>query len=257
MRSSDDSNDLESNLFLFKGDPTTRKTANLSSFPNLGLFDVDGKRASIKVASPDAKYQFEAYGPEDFSKFRKDIKDVKNNNPFKNGGTFCVDSLTSIVKMILTYSLGIKGSNAKPQAESKVGELTIANWDDYKAESAALNELISDLKTISLQGTKVILIAHVTSTSEVKVDGKNVVFRRLMTAAKEPSIYIPSQCQEIYHFYLKPSLEVSKPPRYIIKTRSTDIDYAASSFPWMPDEVDVTDGKLYQRMVELSKGVWK
>lgn len=236
----------DANLFLFKGDPTTRKTANAGSFGEpgkpFGVADIDGKVGSIKVAHPDKKFQYDYFSPTEYVRLTDYIESIVDRNPFQ-GGTFVFDSFTSFVKMSIGYAISMR-SGKRGKDEPQVGDTDIAGWPEYNFETAVLDNMMACLRELS-KSCKVIVTGHVIGT-EVKVeDGAKVIYRPIFTAGKKPAIFLPGQFKEIYHFYQEKT--ASGVAKYIAVTQSTDVDYA-STMLGLPKVIDVTDCKLYDKI---------
>lgn len=247
----------DSNMFLFKGDPVTRKTANAGSFPKPRVIDFDGKAGSIKVAHPtkiDGLVEY--YAPTEFDRFRRYFDEVVTRNPYP-GCTWIFDSITSFVKMMLQYSLSFRdpAQRGKNDLNKAIGSVDIASWTEYNFESSVLDNFMSGIKTLS-KTSRVILIAHTVGTDnkvEATPDGeKKVLHRPLFTAGKKPAIMLPAQMKEIYHFEIKKNMDTTKPPQYFAVTQNTDLDYASTMLP-LPSRIEVTDGNLYGSMQKILK----
>jgi hypothetical protein len=248
-------------LYLFKGDPITRKTSNAASFPDPRFFDFDGKVASAKVAHPSKAIKYDFFTARDFDRWRKDFDTAVERNPAP-GGTFIFDSITSFTKIIIQYSLSYRDPKQRNKNEMNPfignpsgGGYDIASWQDYKFEENVLSNFMSGCLELA-KTSRVIFIAHVLGTDnkiEATPDGeKKVLQRPIITAGKKTVNFLPAQCGEIYHFMMKKQADARLPPNYLVRTQNSELDYASTVLP-LPAELDVTDGNLYGKMQKILK----
>lgn len=228
---------------LFKGEPGTRKSTEALSFPMPQYwFSWDKKMRALLlpmkqwgINPTDVKYD----DYDDWDKPRAKLESFRLNCPFK---TLVIDSVTSAADGILLQGKKLKSGTDKGK---KVNNIQVNTIEDYGAEDAALSDLISICKDIhGFHKVNVILIAHVMEVSGKSPNGETHISRSIVTAGKRISIKIPAYCEEVYHFNIEKSADVSAGGEYGLLTRHTGDDFARTSLP-LPKKIIFNDKPLY------------
>lgn len=230
---------------MFKGEPGTRKSTCALSFPTPQFWlSWDRKMNGILIPARNwgidlKEIEYEDY--DNWDKPRQKLEQLQVNCKYK---TIIVDSITSAADQSIRQVLGIKKGDAKGK---RIGGIQVAGVEDFNAESAALQDLISLLKDIgNYHHCKIIVIAHV-----IQVDYRNTVTqethvsRTIVTAAKKNAAKIPAYCSEVYHFNIKKGFDVSGPGEYSLLTEHTGDDFARTALP-LPREIVFKDKPLYK-----------
>jgi hypothetical protein len=75
-------------------------------------------------------------------------------------------------------------------------------------------------------------------------NGETHMSRTIVTAGKRISIKIPAYCEEVYHFNIEKSPDVSIGGEYGLLTRHTGDDFARTSLP-LPKKIIFNDKPLF------------
>lgn len=244
---------------MFKGEPGTRKSTQALSFPGPQYwFSWDRKMQGILLPlrnwGIDPKtIEYDDY--DDWNTARDKLEKLSVNCPYD---TLVFDSITSMADMTLRQTLKSKGGTTRKSgamAGKQIAGISVNELEDYNAESAAINELISLAKDIQIYNHKtfkryinIILIAHVMEVTNKSSDNKMITTRTIVTAGKRVAAKIPAYCTEVYHFGIKKGFVEGQGGKYICATESTSDDFARTALP-LPKEIEFGDKSLYKEHI--------
>ena len=246
---------LEAIFALFKGEPGTRKSTAALSFPTPQYWiSTDKKMESLILPGKAWGVDFKQIDYDDFSDWdspRRKLEQLQLNCRYK---TIVIDSITSIGDAINRQVMRIKsGTTTKEGGEKgmRVGGIPVNTIEDYKAEASAFSEMIAIQKDIYARyNTNIILIGHVVGERQAKETGQIThAARIIITGGKAISGKIAAYSSEIYHFNIKGSIDVSKPPEYGLFTVHTGDDFARTALP-LPTEIIFGDKPLYDNWIK-------
>ena len=250
-----DAIDFDSLVYMFKGEPGTRKSTCALSFPGPQYwFSWDRKMNNI--ALPMKKWgidpktiHYDDY--EDWTKPKAKLEQLQSNCPYK---TIVFDSLTSMADMTLRQTTRLKYGvtrSSGAQAGKLIAGIAVNEIEDYNAESAALQELVALAKDIKgYHKINVILIAHVVKAEYRDSTKKTThISRQIVTAGKNVAAKIPAYCNEIYHFNIKSGMVEGSGGDYSLLTRHTGDDFANSSLE-LDREIVFKDNPLYETYIK-------
>lgn len=240
----------QSTLFtMFKGEPGTRKSTQALSYPTPQYWvSTDQKMEALELPAKRWGIPFNQIHADDFTdwdKPRAKLEGMRVNCPYK---TIIVDSITSLGDNITGQVKGIK----KGKGEGKiVGNINVSGLEEYNAEAAAFQELISILKDIhKFHKVNIILIAHV--VGQRQHDDKNKIThhsRVIITGGDKISGKIASYMTEVYHFNIETDFDVdSGTGKYGLFTTHTGNDYARTSLP-LERKILFNDEPLYEKWI--------
>lgn len=246
--------EIDPSLFfgMFKGEAGTRKSTQALSFLPAGRqywFSWDRKMDSLLL--PAMKWGFTNVGKDvvhdDYGDWDAARKKLERFQVTKEGfQTLVVDSITSCADMILRQQRKAN-KNVK-----MIGTIATDGIEEFNAESAALNELISLLKDIqAYHKINVILIAHVMKAEyRNNLTNETHVSRTIVTAGKRVAVKIPAYCKEVYHFDVKKAFSEEESGTHRCITRHTGDDFARTQYD-IPRSIEFGDTKqLYSEFVK-------
>jgi hypothetical protein len=244
-------------FFMFKGEPGTRKSTQALSFPGPQYwFSHDKHMHSLVLPMKrwgiDAKtIHYDNYT--DWAAMEVKLKVFQQSCPYK---TLVVDSITSEGDSINDQVISLKGTQKtadnKDASSRKIGGIEVNSLEDYKAEATAFRDTIAYLKDISLfHKINVILIAHVVGARPNEAENSSYFTRIIVTGGKVISAKIPAYCDEIYHFYVEPDVDVKKEGKYALLTRNNGADYARTGLP-LAHKIEFGDRPLYEGWVKTA-----
>lgn len=245
---------LDAALYLFKGEPGTRKSTAALSFPKPQYwFSFDQKMEALIVPAKkwgidisQIKYDnYTKYGPmkKKLEEFQVSVGEIK---------TIVFDSISSAGDAINLDTMRQKsGTTSTSGAEKgkRIGGIQVAGLEEFNAEASFFTEILGLLKDIRMyHRVNVIIIAHV---MEAQMDAKTAAMgnfvaksRQLATGGRKISAKIPAHCTEVYHFNLKPEADISRGGKYEILTAHTFLDFARTAFD-LPTTMEFNDQQLY------------
>lgn len=247
--------DFDSLTYMFKGEPGTRKSTCALSFPGPQYwFSWDRKMNNIALPMKrwgiDPKtITYDDY--DDWTKAKAKMEQFQVNCPYR---TVVFDSLTSMADMTLRQTTRLKYGKTRSSGASAgklIAGIAVNEIEDYNAEAAALQELVSVAKDIKgFHKLNIILIAHVVK-AEYRDTTKNVthISRQIVTAGKNVAAKIPAYCNEIYHFNIKRGMVEGSGGDYSLLTRHTGDDFANSSLE-LDREIVFADSPLYETYIK-------
>lgn len=249
-----DSTNFNAMVYLFKGEPGTRKSTQAVSFPGPQYwFSWDRKMNSIylpiKKWGIDPKtISYDDY--EDWSKPRIKLEQFQVNCPFK---TVVADTITSMsdatLRQTLKLKYGVRRSSGAAAGKLIAG-IAVNEIEDYNAEASALNEFIALAKSIvEYHNINFIFIAHVIK-AEYRDTTKNVthVSRQIVTAGKNAAAKFPGYCNEVYHFNIKRGMIEGQGGDYSLLTEHTGDDFARTGLG-LDKEIVFGDKPLYDTFI--------
>lgn len=238
---------------LFKGIPGTRKSTQALTFPMPQYWASADKKmnALIKPARAwgiDMK-QIEYDDLQDYAVLQKKLESLQVTCKYK---TLIFDSITSIGDVTNRQTIKAKAGTTNTQGQEKgirVGGISVNSLEDYKAEAAAFQEIISVTKDIAqYHGCNIVLIGHVLGEKkEVGSQGEEW-HRIIVTGGKIISAKIPAYCSEIYHFEHEGGLVAGEGGKLIINTEDTGYDFARTSLD-LPRKIQIGNERLYGRYI--------
>lgn len=252
-----------SQYIMLKGEPGTRKSTQALSYPKPQYwFSWDQKMLAMKL--PMKKWginpkliQWDDY--RDWNPARAKLESFLISResfnpqpiPFK---TIVIDSVTSMADGALSQMKDMKRGTTRAsgaQAGKNVAGISVNEIEDYMAESAALQELISLTKQIkALHNVNIILIAHVIQAEyKTSPNSPSTISRTIVTAGKRIAPKIPAYCEEVYHFNIKKSFDASSGGEYSLLTTHTGDDFARTGLE-LPAEIVFGDKPLYDTWVK-------
>lgn len=225
---------------IFTGEQGTGKSIAALSFPRPYVFDLDGRVRSLvnyygADAFPDADVEY--YGPEDYVRFVDDFNRlvVDTNSKYD---TFVIDSLTAFARMVLNYSIGLRG---KDKGKTK-GIVNIVDIDDYNAEDQMISDLLATAR--QLKKKHFILTAHLLENFKGK--------RTLLTGGRRIRSEATAYFDEVWNFYT--DAQLSGKPKHFVSTVPIGVDNAKTALP-LPPQFDWTNEKnFYQLLRKLLEG---
>lgn len=243
----------EHKFYLFKGEPTTRKSTQALSFPapqywfshdkHMNSLVLPMKHWGIKAAD----IHYDSYS--NWMEMENKLKSLQTNCPFK---TIIVDSLTSEGDSINEQTIELKAGTTSKDGANKgitIGGISVNSLEDYKAEASAFRDTVSYLKDISNHfRVNVILIAHVVGARPNEQENSSYFTRIIVTGGKVISAKIPAYCDEIYHFYVEPNVDAKKEGEYALITRNNGYDYARTGLV-LPQTIKFGTEPLYERWI--------
>jgi hypothetical protein len=192
--------------------------------------------------------QYDDY--DDFNRARIKLEQFQVNCPFK---TIVVDSLTSCADMTLRQTLKAKVGKTRASgatAGKQISGIQVNEIEDYNAESAALQELVSLTKDIhAYHKVNIILIAHVVQAEYRSIAGETHISRTIVTAGKKVAPKIPAYCGEVYHFNIERSIDTSQGGAYTLLTEHTGDDFARTALP-LPRKISFGGEPLYDKYIK-------
>lgn len=166
--------------------------------------------------------------------------------------TVIVDPITNLSDFLMKYSFSLRGLTiydeqtgkaVKGSKGNKKGIIDLTSIEDFNVEHRGIADMISNLK-IAQQVHKfnMIFTAHLITTQYTSIGGKDSHIRRdILTAGKKIAAFLPSQFDEIFHFYVEDG-------EYKAKTFNDGIVAARSSFSLMPREITWTKKNFYEQV---------
>jgi len=256
---------LDAALYLFKGEPGTRKSTAALSWPTPQYwFSIDQKMEALIVPARKwgmdvTQIKYDNYGEiskhNTHSKIKQKLQEFQVNP--QGNKTIVFDSISSGGDAVNLDTMNLKSgttTGAGVEKGKRIGGIQVAGLEEYNAEASFFTELIGLLKDIRLyHRVNVILIAHV---MEVQIDAKTALIgnfvaksRQLATGGRKISAKIPAHCTEVYHFNLKPEADISKGGKYEILTQHTFLDFARTAFN-LPATIEFNDQQLYTTYIK-------
>lgn len=241
---------------MFKGEPGTRKSTQAMTWPGPQYwFSTDRKMAALKLPAQKWNIDTSKITYDDYSEYYKLINKLENMRLNCKYRTVIIDSITLAGLIINKQTRGDKkGSTNKAGEESgrRIGGIAVNTLEDYKAEFAAFQEIMSNCQDmIELNNTSIILIAHVVGERKIEEgqEGLTAHSRIIITGGKQISGMIPAVCTEVYHFDIKKALVSGEEGDYRIFTSHTGEDFARTALP-LKRMIDVKDQQLYPTYIE-------
>lgn len=238
---------LDSQYIMFKGEPGLLKSTQALSYPGPQYwFSWDQKMNALALPIKDWGIDPKTIHFDDYSDWtapRKKLIELQVNCPYK---TLIFDSITSCADFTIGQTLKLKQGTTSKSGAAKgitIGNISVADIEDYNAESSALQELIALTKDIKkFHKVNIILIAHVIQ-AEYRNGTNNTthISRTIVTAGKKVAAKIPAYCDEVYHFNLKKGFDANVGGTYEILTSHTGDDFARTTLPL---ERSIDFGKL-------------
>jgi AAA domain len=241
----------------FKGPRGFGKTVAEASFPGpMYFFDCDGRMDPVKLMFPHrTDIDYDTYTAGDFLKFDKKCSEIRAApDRYK---TYVGSSLTSLARMLLQYSLTVRGedADAKDAAKKQLGRhkgiIKLYDIEDFGTESRGLNQILDFFRT--LKNSHFILEAHETTIDEKnRITGEQWTERTLLTGGKKIAKELPGYFNEVWHFNQRGAIDASKQPQFLCRMQSTGEDWAKTALPFTKHEFDFT-----QKPGEVGKGLFQ
>lgn len=249
---------IDSQYIMFTGTPGTRKSTQALSYPRPQFWlSWDQKMNSLILPMRSwginpKEVQYEDY--EDWSTPRMKLEQLQVSCPFK---TIIIDSITSMADCALRQTMSLKRGSTRASgapAGKLIAGIAVNEIEDFMAESSALMELIALTKDIrKFHNVNVILIAHLIQAEYKSVAGsQSNIVRTIVTAGKRVAPKIPAYSEEVYHFFLKKSINVDTGGNYALLTTSTSEDFARTQLP-LEKEIVFNNDSLYDKFILPAK----
>ena len=234
------------------------KTVGFGSYPKPSvLIDLDIRASPLRKMFPQFtnEIEIESFGPHDFMRFWKFIQDIRAGNmPYKTVG---LASLTSLARMTLNYSVGLRGSGSRKKDEYKsLGVIELLEIEDFGAEGRLIGTVLDIFRSCKVN---FIMDAHLIETTERDLKTKReITYKSLLTGGKKIAAEIPGYFDEVYYFYSDQN--IGGDSQYKISTVPMN-DIAAKTALPLPPTIDFTmkpgEPGLYQKIQEecLKAGV--
>lgn len=235
---------------LFIGPPGSGKSVGAGSYPPpIYVFDLDKRIDAMAGMFPGRDdIEFDQYGPEEFEKLWNKILEIRQgNSPFK---TYVLDSLTSLARMAINYSIHLRGSGGL-----KKGVIQMTQVDDFNGESRVLSVMMDAFRGANFR-SNFILTAHLVETNSKKLNEPDVIQQRLLTGGKSIAAEIPGYFNEIYLFGKSTGFDGKPEFRISIVEKGAGID-TKSVLP-LPSTINFTMSKpgeagLFQKIQAICK----
>lgn len=243
---------------LFKGESGAGKTVGALSFPDPLVLDFDRKMPAIgNKHFPGKEIKFaqftDIFQLSDFLEFY---------GPWPE--TLIADSLTSLVKLVLSSIATMKGEETPKMLQKirsvKGGAMVeLMGIDYYNGETRFISWFLDRLHTLHLQTGNpkhVILTAHVITT-ESAPDLKTKLItktRSIVTEGRKVASYVPTQYDDVWLFGLeRPDMGAdNKRPKHVVLTEAYGDDTAKTAYK-IPYLIDFTDRSLYDQISHIFK----
>lgn len=232
---------------LFKGEWGLRKSTQALSFPTPQYwFSFDQKMESLllpmkKWGIDEKVIHYDDYN--NWNKAEEKLKRLQTNCEYK---TIVLDTIGLMGDATNRQTRHIKSGTTKTDGSEKgirVAGIVVNSMEDYKAETAALQDMMAMLKDIhKYHKSNVILVAHVIYDRMPEGKSETHVARGIVTGAKQMGAKIPGYCHEVYHFNLKGDFGQDK--KYALLTHHTREDFARTALP-LDKEIIFEEQPLY------------
>lgn len=242
---------LDALFCLFKGEWGTRKSTQALSFPRPQYwFSYDEKMESLmlpmkKWGIPEKDIHYDDYT--NWNKAEEKLKILQVNCAYK---TVVVDTIGLMGDATNRQTRHLKSGTTTASGDEKgkrVAGIIVNSMEDYKAETAALQDMMAMLKDIhKFHKVNVILIAHVMYDKQPEGKSETHVARALVTGARQMGAKIPGYCHEVYHFNLKGDFGADK--KYALMTHHTREDFARTALP-LDKEIVFEENPLYDKYI--------
>lgn len=238
---------------LLIGYPGSGKSIAAASFPRpIYIFDLDRRIDSLLNYFGDATdIEHDYYGPEEYLKLDAKIEQIKTGNaPFK---TYIMDSLTTLARMAINYSLTMRGGG---KGSILKGKVQMSTFDDYNVESHVILNMLNTFRTGNFKAN-FILTGHLLETrTKVPNTTDDIVSQRLLTGGKNIAAEVPVYFNEVYYVDKNNDLLNNKVSYRSITSPMNGIN-GKSALP-IPSVIDFTmtgkDSKgLFQHIQEACK----
>jgi hypothetical protein len=235
---------------LFIGDSGTGKSIAAGSWPKpLYFASCDGRMGSVAEWYRGTKdIHFDIFN--DFDALKEKIESFEGDTCPYAGGTIVLDPITNLSVFLMRYSFKLRGvvewdeatqTQVRGVKGKKKGSIDLTTIEDYNTETMGIQNMIMSLKiTAKKHNVNIIFVAHLLTTQYTGMDGKDShIYRSILTAGKKIATFIPTQFDEVYHFYVENE-------QWRVKTFNDGIVPARSSFLRMPKDITWTDKNLYE-----------
>ena len=250
---------LDAALYLFKGEPGTRKSTAALTWPKPQYwFSFDQKMESLLVPARKWEIDFNQIKYDNYTKYGPMKKKLEEFQASISGyKTIVFDSISSAGDAINLDTMRQKRgttTGAGVEKGKRIGGIQVAGLEEFNAEASFFTELLGLLKDIRMyHRVNIILIAHV---MEAQMDSKTATAgnfvaksRQLATGGRKISAKIPAHCTEVYHFNLKPNIDPTQGGKYEILTQHTFLDFARTAFN-LPATIEFNDKQLYKEFIK-------
>ena len=231
---------------LFIGRPGSGKTIAAASYPPpIYFFDLDKRIDSLAAMFPGrADIEYDQYGPEEYDKLWNKILQIKaGNSPFK---TYVLDSLTSLARMGINYSLSLRG-----RAGMTRGVIQMIEVEDYGGETRVLSSMMDAFRGSNFK-SNFILTAHLVETNSKVLNKPDTIQQRLLTGGKTIAAEIPGYFNEIYMF--NKEMGFDSKAKYVMRTNDNAAGIDTKTALPIPSEIDFTmkpgEAGLFQKIQE-------
>ena len=241
---------------LVKGEPDTRKTSALVSFPGSKLWlDTDRKAQSmVTPIEKDLAYgPIDVIEPESFPQIEDILKLYLDHCPYD---IIALDCLTTLVEMELSRIIDEKRSISETRQKTRtfkdnrrredygrvIAGIGINTLEDYKIERAMLNNLINLINKLPCH---FFLIAHVIRYPDKDAQGTSRIKRQILTGGPKLTASLPGRFNEIWHFQKEVNIQGEE--KYIVNFSSTQTDIARTTLG-ISEPVNFTGRSFYKEV---------
>ena len=227
----------------FVGAPGSGKTVGAASLledepdARVYIFDLDGRIRPLLKMYPKrvAKGNIESdfYGPHDFEKLARKMEALQDRCDY-DGVIF--DGLTTSGDQIINYMLSLRGVGGEAKGKKK-GILEMAGPEDFGGEARGLGIILDIGRVLPCH---FILTAHFIRTVSIDITSKKgTVSTQLVTAGKKVAAKVPAYFDEIYFFETVTSINMSEPPKYMVRTAGGSEFICKTALP-LPPSFEIT-----------------
>ena len=216
---------------LVKGEPATRKSSALATFPGTTKwFDIDHKIGSIWTPKQKGLYAPTKLDFEETTGWTDLEPKVQGLTKYCEWDNVIIDTLSTLVDREL---LGFAQAGGK-----KIKNIPVNSMEDWFAEQTMIMKLLEYIDKIN---ANVFLVCHV-FTSE---DSLGKTLRQLYTGGRKAAAKIPSKFDEVWHFQTESGFSSDDATKYICLFENSGTDFARTALG-IPKKLDWTDKSFYK-----------
>ena len=224
---------------LIKGEPATRKSSALASFPGTTKwFDIDHKIGSIWMPKQKGLYAPSELDFEETEGWKDLEPKLAELTRYCQWDNVIIDTLSTLVdRELLRFA---KAGN------KKIRDIPVNSIEDWLAEQTLIMKILEYIDKIN---ANVFLVCHV-YISEGK-DEK--ILRQIYTGGKRAAAKIPSKFNEVWHFQSESGFSSDDPTCYVCLFENSGTDFARTALG-IPKKIVWTDKSFYDCIKEYING---
>ena len=224
---------------LVKGEPATRKSSALASFPGTTKwFDIDHKIDSIWTPKQKGLYAPSKLDFEETDGWIDLEPKLQLYTKYCEWDNVIIDTLSTLVDREL---LGFAKAGNK-----KIKNIPVNTMEDWFAEQTLIMKLLEYIDKID---TNVFLVCHV-YTSE---DSLGKTLRQIYTGGRKATAKIPSKFNEVWHFQTESGFSSDDETKYTCLFENSGIDFARTALG-IPKKIDWTNKSFYKCIAPYLNG---